>query len=268
MPDWSLLGGGTRLETAGADTSDSEGTDTAAGAADTKTAWVEMIASSSFDAHTVVFTAKTQKVSYLADFAVGAAASEQTIISNLMFSGDDDDFSLSWTLPLFIPAGSRLAVRKQSSVGSSLSAVAYLIGKPLFASSGLGRMTSYGPNTADSGGVEIDPGGVANTKGSWVQIDASTANPMKMLMMTFSCGEDLSKTFTSWLFDIAVGSGGSEQVIVENFMLNVGPDEALGGHLGPIPINIPAGSRIAVRSQCDITGATDRVLDVSIYGFD
>jgi len=36
--------------------------------------------------------------------------------------------------------------------------------------------------------------------------------------------------------------------------------------LGPFPVAIPSGSRIAARAQCNISDATDRLFDVAVYG--
>jgi hypothetical protein len=38
--------------------------------------------------------------------------------------------------------------------------------------------------------------------------------------------------------------------------------------VGPLPVDIPAGTRIAARMQASITDATDRLMDVIVYGID
>jgi hypothetical protein len=66
-----------------------------------------------------------------------------------------------------------------------------------------------------------------------------------------------------------VGGAGSEVVFLNDIRLfnsglynNFSPD-----HYGPLPVDIPAGSRISARAQCTGTDATDRLVDVIAHGF-
>ena len=114
----------------------------------------------------------------------------------------------------------------------------------------------------------MDPGATANTKGSYAEITSSTSYDTRMLLIAFGGQGNLIRTNCRWLVDIATGSAGSETVIIADLAVgshNIG-DNVLPAYIGPIPVHIPAGTRIAARCQCDITDATDRLMDIALYG--
>lgn len=91
--------------------------------AHTKGAWVEIVASTTVEYKAVMLVLDnladgTRAVTQaLADLAIGASGSEQTIIDNFRVtseSGADLVEPGAYTFPIFIPAGSRIAVRAQS----------------------------------------------------------------------------------------------------------------------------------------------------------
>src|SRR6188474_3371552 len=83
----------------------------------------------------------------------------------------------------------------------------------------------------------------AGVKGSYTQVVASSPYDSSRLHLTCLW------TSSAWVWttlDIALGGAGAESVIVSNIMS--GQDtEALSGWTIPIDVDIPAGSRIAVR---------------------
>lgn len=272
MPDWSLRGGGGRQEEAGADTSDSSAVTITTGAANTKSSYVQLIASTAFDSYwmNLSWYGDPNNAHFLFDIAVGAAASEQDIVENIIHSGRGAHMSGQISFPLYVASGSRLSARAQSIDGSEdIDIQARIFGKPFDSAAPLGRMTTYGAVTADSGGTQVDPGASGNTKGSYSQIDAAIANSIKMMFIGIgNQGNDARGSIDS-LLDIAVGAGGSEQDILDNMII---PQSAVTdvylSILGPFPVNIPAGSRLAARAQSNSTDASDRLFDVVIYGLD
>jgi len=274
MPDFSLLGGANRFESVGPDTADSRGTDvTASGTINTKGSYVQLTAASGIDAQGiwVILTSGNNAANCLVDIAVGAAASEQDIVSNLMLPVKHNA-GAGANIPIHVALGSRISARAQSSSVSDVINIAIqLMGNTLTSSSALGRCTTYGANTADSGGTEIDPGASANTKGAYVQIDGAISNPIKNMIVAVSpSGSNGQLTTAGWLIDVAVGAAASEQVVISNlFVMTNGVHDTINPPLlGPFPVNIPSGSRIAVRAQSDTIDATDRLFDVAIYGLD
>lgn len=270
---------GAQVETFAADTSGSLGASVSnLTALNTKGAYVELIASTSFAYSGMRFefcqsNGVTAYGPILADLAIGASGSEKIIAENLFHdTWRGSQFSNNLLLPISVPSGSRLSARFQSggntSAGLTISATGFTTGfaSPFFA--GHSRLITMGANTADSGGVSIDPGGTANTKGSWTEVVASTSVSLAYLYMII--GEQQNPAldeFFDWLFDIAIGASGSEKVLVNNLWHHERGLEYGDGYVhGPLPVSIPAGSRLAVRSQCSRTDATDRLRDVVLYG--
>ncbi len=273
MPEFSLMQGSNRIEAVGSDISDSAATDIVAGGTNSKGSYAQLIASTAFDAYGFWLTGRGEAASSsrsgLIDIAVGAAASEQIILADYMMPASR--FLFSAFFPVRIPAASRIAARGQtSSSGTAFMAGIQLVGAPILSGAPLARITTYGADSSDTSGVSIDPGAVANTKGAYSQVVASTTNPIKAFVMTLGAFQNQVLTTANWLIDIAVGAAASEQIILADLWAgaHANHDIIQPPTLFPIPANIPAGSRIAVRAQCDITDATDRLLEIAIYGID
>jgi hypothetical protein len=187
-------------------------------------------------------------------------------------------------LPINVPAGSRISVRCQDNFGSSTAFVSGLLVAGGFAGQPpLNTVTAYGANTATSTGVTADAGGTANTKGAWAQITAATTAAMKAIMVSGIRAAPGTAQVADYahLVDIGVGASGSEQVLIPNmvFQASLTTGGATGSPLvmtglstlfprfiPPIPCDIPAGVRLAVRQQSTTTNATDRTAAYAIYG--
>jgi hypothetical protein len=90
-------------------------------------------------------------------------------------------------------------------------------------------------------------------------------------MFNIGGGGDASRAaITRWYIDLAIGAGGSEQIIMSNFLATCGTGVDMpfitGGFL--LPFFIPAGTRIAARAQCNVNTAGDRTFDMNLWGFE
>jgi len=268
------MAGGGVIAAAGQLTASSNGTlVTAAATAHVKGAWSQLVAATGAEASwiEVYIGSVATAVDYLIDIGIGAAASEQVIIPNLVAGSGTGAAGRSsrFLLPLNIPAGVRVAARCQATTISSTCRVSAQLGSggwPL--ESGLQRVTDYGTTTATTQGTTVDPGAVANTKGSWVQLAASTTNPIRALLFGQSNLVQTARTSCQWLFDLGVGAAASEVVVIPNRTVEcVSTEDTIHPQgSGPFPVNIPAGSRLAVRAQCSITTVTVRNLCPIVYG--
>lgn len=115
-----------------------------------------------------------------------------------------------------------------------------------------GSTLSY-PNLVDSSAlVNVAASSTIHTKGAWIELVASTsaaANWLQIVTNNNSVGTD-----TSSLIDIGLGAAGSETVLISNATAGyttTGAVNLLSSLL--LPISIPAGSRIAARSQSIIS---------------
>ena len=93
----------------------------------------------------------------------------------------------------------------------------------------------------------------AHTKGAWVQLVASTAANADVLILNVACAANA--TNTAALIDVGIGASGAETVIIPN--LAVGGSDGNGSWYITLPVKIPAGSRLAARSQTVRTGGVN-----------
>lgn len=116
---------------------------------------------------------------------------------------------------------------------------------PWFRRRATSRSTSY---TA----ISVTLGAVANTKGSWSQVVASTSGTVGMVRLRAMNYANAVAHAT--LLDIGIGAAGSEVVVVPNVTVGGGgAPNAFGGLIIDIPVSIPAGTRVAVRAQSQRT---------------
>lgn len=278
MPDWPSAFAGSRVEQLGDDLTLTAGINVDSSAsANTKGSYVELSASTPFDADGFYLTAADGVTGrdYLIDIAVGAAGSEAVILENIPFhTGGTGNIGLAQAyIPIPIKAGTRVSARAQASTGSSgVRLMVRLVAGSFYASIRCGRATTYGAATADSGGVSVDPGGVANTKGSYAQIVASLTNPFACCMVCLSGQANAARQTARWFTDVAIGGAGSEQVLIDNHYSRVTvavDNDTIEPIWSPLMfVSAKSGERLAARAQSHITDATDRLFDVVVIGFD
>lgn len=271
MPGSPVLLGAQRFDAAGENTGSSEHTFVSAGAsANTKGSYQELIGSTPFDVSGFMMHPRRGSMNgdSLLDIAIGGAGSEQVILANMLLYYHSIRFGHSIYVPLTIPKGTRIAFRLQSTHASAtIGMVLTLFGGGAIRGSGLQRASTWGANTGDSGGVQVDPGGTAHTKGSYSEITGSTGHHVDWLLVFRGNQANNADTVGAYLFDIAIGAGGSEQVIVPDipFVTGSGTEQPAPA-LWSFPCSIPAGSRIAIRAQSSVTDATDRLKDYVVVG--
>jgi hypothetical protein len=269
--DWPILSDGAILSDVGVVLASSYYTRVNCGASNTKGNWVQLIASTPRQANGfwLIVGASSGGSDDLIDIGIGPAGSEVVVISNLLFSFQRTSYCIF--VPLMLPAGVRVAARAQTYTSGNYPSVGLILNTPGFLpSSVLSRCTTYGANEADSGGVSVDPGITAHTKGAWTEIVAATTNPIKMLSAINGCASTNHTYNYQFLFDIGMGAAGSEIVVVPNlyFYVDADPFKFIPMTFGPFMVNIPAGSRLAIRMQS--TGIADgvRLADFVLYGVD
>lgn len=208
---------------------------------------------------------------YLIDIGIGPAGSEKVIFSNLTKSATTMSTIAGPKLfvPIRIPAGTRIAARMQcNGTGSKTATLTFHLFCAGFESSSPGNsVVCYGANLATTRGVSIDPGAVINTLGAWHEITASCA-ALKGVAFGYGNQLNVARTWCQWWFEMGIGAAGSEKVVLTGCRLcaDNGPNYLYPQCSMFYPVSIPAGSRLAIRAQCNITDATDRLYDAFIYG--
>ena len=231
----------------------------------TKSTYTELVASTSADIGWIDIAMSVITLSHIfeccaVDIAIGAAASEVVIISNLVMAwGNTNPGGGKIALPITIPAGSRISFRYQASnPGDTIGLVMH----------GYTANFQYVSSYEDLGfvssgathGTQVNPSATANTKGSYTQIISATARDY--VGMFFCFDEQDTNLGSKYLYDIAIGAAASEVVISPDWF--VWTEGFPGQWSGYLPIAIPSGTRIAARSQC--SGTSQSGLKLTVYG--
>jgi len=255
-------------EALGQATGDSGGTSVTTGAADTKGAWVELLASSSADTEWIdifCYGPAAADNSFLLDIGVGAAASESVVIANIAFQANSAQ-GTRIGIPLTIASGSRISARAQADVSTRTFEVSGHISTESSYGTSASNIT-LGADTANSIGVPIDAGATPNTKGAWAEVDASTSADIDYFVVLIGPNDNAVITAEAgFLIDIATGASSSEVVLIGDIEYRQNNLEVFFGREAPYFEAIASGTRVAARCQSTESDATDRIIDVSIIG--
>lgn len=193
------------------------------------------------------------------------------IVDSLQHPGSKSADELkSWRLPIRLKSGQQVGMRIQASTASHvLIATLHGYSRGDGGAPGYSRMVRLS-TTTNSRGTAVDPGATASTKpATWTQIIASTAQHYDALFAVVGQNGDTTRTATATaLMDIGIGAALSERAILENVVMRW--TTTLDGPtliLGPIPVQVPAGVRLAARGACTDATAGDRTWDLSLFGF-
>ena len=228
----------------------------------TKSAWTQVVSSTSGDIGLLMFNASgttfTGDNGCMIDIAVGAAGSEVAIASNIPIGAQ----TLTMQIPVFIPSGSRVSMRGQAAVAS-----VSFFPNFFFFNTADGHLTprsvdTIGALTATSRGTAL-----SGASGSYTEITASTASPYQAMFLVPSNALKTGNSANVRL-TLAIGAAGSE--------VDIGSIELLSNSNGNIVSNtnvnvplmmfgrpIPAGTRLSVKHN--FASNPDRI-QVAIIG--
>lgn len=205
---------------------------------------------------------------------VGVGSGPTTLISNLMVcpshvANNSREVAQHAYFPVALPQSELFKMRAQSSMSSHPDVYAYVMpmksGLPCVGS----VVDTYGADTANSRGTTLTASGTDNTYGSWVQLTASSER-VKAIVLAFGHGQADWSTFTNqWaIVDIGIGAAGSETEIltVADLGASSGTQILAQQWYGPYFLDIPAGTRISARVRKQYTSASQRTIDVILYG--
>jgi hypothetical protein len=243
---------------------------TSSGVANTKQSTPdEITASTSRDAVGVLVTimkASATNTDFLVDIMVGANPNEKVIAANLHFNSNAVvDSQITYTLPIRIPAGTRISARQQSPSTTATCTVGLSMIYGGFHTHSFAICEAIGADTSTSLLPALSHPASNNTKPGYQQIIASTSRRYKAIMIVSGKGQANATQF--WLVDVAIGSAGNEKIIIPNYHIgqNTTSDETEPFISGPWFVDIPSGTRMAVNIQIDVTGA-GRDLWLGFYG--
>lgn len=263
-----VFGGGGADDSVGTDLTNTRGTAlTNSGVAHTKGNYTELDASTARNAAGIFVTLQGNGGQEgFVDIAVGAAASEVIIAANLHYVINAVNIrSWEYFIPIPIPGGTRIAARFQSSSTTNGVWVNATLWHGGFMSPSCSVMDALNADTANTQGTLIAQGGANNTKGAYTQIIASTSRRYRALYI--SNGRRGTVASQAFMNDIAIGAAASEQIIIPNVFWNQNTttDQIERPVQGPFWVDIPAGTRIAIRGQQDVIGG-GRDHRLMVYG--
>ena len=265
MGDWPFWDGGRRVMevhevelTPGTPNSNQKG------------AWTQLAASLTADLDWLLVTVQNS-YSAMVDLGMGAAGAEVVMLPDLWalgISGVMPALFPVYVFPVSWPVGTRMAARAAAEAGNPTVSVFGVSGGfsgfPPFSG---GLIQTLGAVTSASGG-----GGTSLRFGSapaWTELIAATSAPIRYLVMQMRRHPSQVVTVTGYP-EIAVGAAGAEQLVFRGprakFQLG---DASIYGPpptVGPVPLSIPSGSRVAARlisTTVDETSSRPRLL---LYG--
>lgn len=242
--------------------------------ANTKGAYAQLTAATTVDADAVMIRinysmAAAGTSTMLVDLAVGASGQEKIILPDLHATGlQFAQVTSNFMLPLQIPKGTRIAARCQTTGASSTNTVN--IGITLYSAGwstneGVAGFDAITTLTGAPPVATVVTPTVSATKSAWVQVNAATTRDYCGLLLNID-NQALPDTtnFPGLAVDVGIGAAASEQVIVANLAVT----HAAGSH--PyfwffIPVDIPRGTRVAVRAALSTVSATYKC-GVALYG--
>ena len=222
---------------------------------------VELIASTDFDVFAVKLGFNSYSLSAAArrcaaDLLLGAATEEIAIADILcgFTSALDTGRGKIYLFPLYIPAGTRIAIQGQGDSATPAMHVSITLygGHCVPWWQPFQKCDTYGGTVPD--GVAVTEG-AAGAEGSWTQIVASTTRDHKAVVPSFSSNNDTSVQAAAHSFDVGIGSATEEQIGVPFYFQGNSSEREIGPWPNwPIFHDIPAGTRLAVR--CSSSNAT------------
>lgn len=218
--------------------------------AHTKSAWVQVIASTAANANYLQFLSgsvslEATDTSTLLDIGVGAAGSEVVVVPDLAIGGWSSAIT---AMPVAIPSGARVSIRLQSArtTGTLSNNGILLLSSPDYALTPA-SVDVIGINTGTSAGTAL-----SGASGAWTQITSSTAKDYQCVVIVPSTSSTNTANITATL-NLGVGASGAEREIgslggrfnaSESFISQpVAGVTGLPSICGPVP----AGSRLAIK---------------------
>ena len=276
MGDFAL-GGGSYVFSTGAGSGSQGLALTSSATANTLGTIVELDADTEYEANglslmlTEFSFASSTSVSFLMNIYIGGSGSEELLIEGVHFYSDNAtaNYSLiSMDFPVKVPKGSRISADLQTNTAAAdaVLLIAQLRSGGFRSHVGHGEIVSIGMNTSTTNGQSVDSGATINTKGAWSQVVASSTKAFAGFNLSVGSNLNSAQDNANFLIDIGVGGSGSEEVIAENIYANTTSSERVLFDGSFFPVDIPEGSRIAIRSQSEESNATDRVLSYVFHG--
>lgn len=244
---------------------------TSSASANTLGSWTDLTTSLSKSCQglLVSYACSSSNVSCLMDIGVDTSGgtSYQVIVDRVLWASHQLRTVEWFYVPVAVPAGSRVAARHQCSTGSTdlrMCIHPYYAGpwsRPAVGS----KVVAMCHDVANSSGEQVDPGGTANTYGSWAPSFTTASNDL--CAITFKVGGVNNTAPANTSFCVDFGDGTNANIASLRFASG-----GTGDNYGPVfpafwvPVSIPSGTSMKMRAKSGTTDATDRLFKYVVYG--
>lgn len=231
--------------------------------ANAKSAWTQVFSSTASDSSVLGFgtwapSAPGLLCSAIIDIGVGAAGSESVIVPNMLYGPLSNAIH---HIPVFIPAGSRVAIRHQAAIANLPQNF------PSF-SLNSSQNQAFAPASLDSIGVNLSTTlgtQLSGTSGAWTELTAATSQAYQGGIFCPGIFNTTSLSNVTVVFTVGYGAAGSETALADFSFIyastprinDVGGASFNGGRPAVFTFgaHIPAGARIVVRHNASSGGA-------------
>jgi len=239
-----------------------------------KGAYSQIAAATSFDSSlALIYIYRHDSTpTFMVDIAIGPPGSEQIIAANLFTRGQSATETYGrYLLPICIPAGSRISAR----VSSNTTGAQFIYVTVTLFGSGFSQPPAFGGveliTNISIGGVEVASQNLNSTGGvetAWLGHNANPTPRDYKAISIFMSGYCPGGIVLLGVVDFALGPSGSEVPFLTDIAVVMDPTSAGKSEvIGPLPIPIPAGSRVSTRIMYHTTGHAANYLICGIYGF-
>jgi hypothetical protein len=218
-----------------------------------KGAWTELFSATDINATLVDLIvagtgASGQDRHMLCDIGIGSAGNETVLVSNIYIGCTNG--MRRYTIPIWIPSGSRVVVRCQTLSLLFATGVQMALHNTGHLQADTGSSaTTYGANTVTSGGTPATAAASINTLSAWTELSAAISSSIRSMLVVVGGPAGSAWNAAEVLADIGYGTSGNEQVLISRLPLSWGTTEMAENTSLTIPVSLPAGTRLVVRYQ-------------------
>lgn len=237
-----------------------------------KGSWAQAIASLTDDCYGLMINISGNNTSgasrnTVVDIGIGAASSEVVLIPNLI-GGNAQGFTatgsgLWYYFPIFIPSGTRVAIRAQSTVTTTFSVYIQAYERPL--NPAMVKAASY----VQAVGVSVPTGtsvtSGTNSDGSWTLLGTVSRKCWFWQIGAEIPSSNITHSSVTYALDLAVGDGTNFDILLQNqiFVTTSAEVATMPPIFAGCELAVPAGASIYARGQCS---GTAQALNIAAYG--
>jgi len=261
LPQTSIVGSQSNFSATPSVTA-SGTTVTASGSTNTKGAWAELITTTNFEVLGFSLSVSATGLSgsqrnMLLDLGVGAAGSEQVVLSNINLGSVAAIVSnranvLAHYFPVRIAAATRIAARIQSGTASQAVNVMITVNGQASSPPGLlfAGVDMLGANTGTSNMVALTAG-TLGAESAWTNIGSTTARQYFAIMPMVAQNNNAAMTVRGYHVEVGYSS-----TTIAEYYFSTTAEEDVGQLMPPWPhlCRIPTGTQMQVRAECSGVG--------------